>query len=142
MPGACPKLFISETVKYDFIHIFIMCIYIRVLLRTHLALRDPISPGFMFFKKSSVPSFPRNSVRENIYLSVFQIVNKYDTSHSLYKSFDFSCVGENIYKNRRGHQATTNRGEWERERKVCRLVFMEGGHRLRRLGEGNVKKNG
>jgi hypothetical protein len=44
-------------------------------------------------------------------LGVFQIVNKRDTSRSAYKSFDFSYVGGSMYKNRRGHEAATNRGE-------------------------------
>jgi hypothetical protein len=51
VPGICPKLFISETVKYNFIHFLIVYFCIRVLLRTQLALRDPINPGFMRFKE-------------------------------------------------------------------------------------------
>ena len=46
-----------------------------------------------------------------------------------------------MYKNRRGQQAATNREERERERKIRRLVIIEGGLWLRRLRNGNVKEN-
>ena len=108
-------------------------------MRKQLVLMDPTIVPVLCALKSSVPL---NSVRENKYLGVFQIVNKYDTSHSAYNSSDFSYVEENMHKNRRGHQAATNREEWERERNICRLVIVESGLRLRRLRNGNVKENG
>jgi hypothetical protein len=49
-------------------------------------------------------------------------------------------VEENMYKNRRGHQAATNGQEWEMKRKVSRLVIIEGRLRLLKIRYGNVKK--
>jgi len=83
-------------------------------MRKQLVLMDPTIVPVLCALKSSVPL---NSVRENKYLGVFQIVNKYDTSHSAYNSSDFSYVEENMHKNRRGHQAATNREEWERNKR-------------------------
>jgi hypothetical protein len=39
------------------------------------------------------------------------------------------------------HELAAKREERERERKVCRLVVVEGGLGLRRVGDGYVKKN-
>ena len=58
------------------------------------------------------------------------------TTFNIYKAyeyFDFPTVEES------GCQPGTERKEYERERKICRLVTIKCGLRLRRVGDGYVK---
>jgi len=54
-----------------------------------------------------------------------------------YEHFDFPTVEENIYRVR----TAIRRNRRGRERKICRLVIIECGLKLRRMRNGYVKRN-
>jgi hypothetical protein len=68
----------------------------------------------------------------------FQVV-KYVISLDVYEHTDFPAMGGNICRNRTGiSQPLTGRN---RERRLCRLVIIWSGMRLRRTRNGYVKKS-
>jgi hypothetical protein len=88
-----------------------MGIYISILFRAQLALRDPVGPGFMRFIEFRPEWSQKFGLGNQISRGFPNRKYIYDTSHNATEIFYFSYVGEHTYENRIGHQAANNREE-------------------------------
>ena len=66
--------------------------------------------------------------------------SKHEVFDNTYEHFDLDTLKGNSYRGQDGHRPAASRKEQERQ-KMCRLVIIECGVRLRRVGNGYVKRN-
>ena len=94
--------------------------------------RDPFLEGFVGCKEFC-PDVPQNLFRDAKYSRFFSAIKQYNCDNAC-GHFDFPTVGGNVFRSRAA------RKEQERERKVRKLVLIECGLRVRRMGNGYVKR--
>jgi len=105
-----------------------VCVYIYIYA-SHLSRFSRSGLGFMGFNELC-PSDLQNLVRGAWCHGFLQVMKmRYTVSYNGYEHFDFPTVEGNVYRVR----TAIRRNRRGRERKICRLVFIECGLKLRRI---------